>query len=872
MTVASASAHGRDGVGVGIRIRRAITIALISWYIIVNTAYSGISSINNINDGGGVFFVANAFSISPPKSAAGRIHYPATTRTRITSSLAYKDWDEDVSEEDEENDDDTMRSKIDAKNETLNRNDLSTEGVIGESVTNVIYYNDLDVDDFNSSDIHITPPTITTTASTNTMIEIDDHELNDDNSYQSSIKPTSGPTYISPIQLMKKVPKGEPMSMTTFSFLKSLDDSTEKKDDGSSRSNSDPDPSAMNSPKSESNIESWKTKMSRNRPFQVSNYFETLNANATKGDDGLNRNSNSDSDDDNQNLLRSLRNQQAQLRTSQLNAMQQAMYNAMRRTNPKDAIARRLAKAQEESKKKEREKLERLYLVRKRRLDAKMKNEKLYLEERERQKKLLERRAGQRKEDDVTTKRDDAVVVDDKSPVNTKRGIPILDILSRPPVIDASPLLVGGTLTYQYTDLTPFQKRAVDLAIFLHGEHCARMKVDERAAENKAQEDGSSGSVPLPQAGDEGGIQAAPIIAIIDSYTGKASTLSPQQQQLSKTPPTRFATLASIEILKGSSSSSSDDGVAAPMGIKLTGVGRAYLRDYFSSKHAGSTDDEVELSKLLTSIHELDREHYDDDENDIASDRDMEADDDDADLPVVLAEFDIFLDDSSLHPAGPSGRDIIPKHRSSSVHAIAELYRTANKVYRLHEERKKLVAGLRAGVARLRLGKKKLAEEVNCSLEFEDCDNLGGLIGEVVQEMTTEWEEISTARSQSRDDIPSRSRLESMENYGFGSFGILSTIPDLTQQSMLQLEPYYSPMHRQREEYEAEVASMVIFRTLEMYADPDELAAALLSSSAIQRLELGYEVMLRHRNELNELVMMMSKDLIDCGEECTDLW
>ena len=50
------------------------------------------------------------------------------------------------------------------------------------------------------------------------------------------------------------------------------------------------------------------------------------------------------------------------------------------------------------------------------------------------------------------------------------------------------------------------------------------------------------------------------------------------------------------------------------------------------------------------------------------------------------------------------------------------------------------------------------------------------------------------------------------------------------------------------------------------------MAAALLASSTIQRLELGYEVMMRHRNELNELVMMISKELMDCGEECTDLW
>ncbi|KAL7430156.1 hypothetical protein ACHAXH_001221 [Discostella pseudostelligera] len=880
--MASAHNHGRR-VGVVICVfSRAVSLALFSWCIVIN--------IVTYNSNNGHVIVVGAFSFSPPQGTVrSTIHYhysassaSTTTRTRIpSSSLAYKDWDEnDVSEADEE-ENDALRSKADGKNETTVGSVTIT---IGENIANVnvIYYNDLDVDEI------VTPTsatTATTTSSDNSiMMDIDNRELNDPINVNSNdvvddnkSSPSSQSTYVSPIQLMKKVPKGTPMSMSTFSFLNSLRD-MEKTDDtirssvsdsSSNSSNNDQNPSStMNTPKmKEAKVESWKTKMSRSnrRPFHVSNYLESLNANnnATMGDDGLNNNSNNNpklnDDNDNQNnLLRSLRNQQAQIRSSQLQSMQTAMYNAMRRTNPKDAIANRLAKAQEASKKKEREKLQKLYLERKKRLADKNKNEKLYLEERERQKKVLEQRAGQKKEENsektmMSPVDDDANKGKAINSKNTKRGIPILDVLSRPPVIDAPPLFVGSTLTYQYSDLTPFQQRAVDVAISLHEEHCVRMK-----EESTNDGEDKSSSVSLPQAGDEGGIQAAPIIAVIDSYTAVASSLSPQQQQLSKTPTTRYATLASIE--------------RTPTSLKLTGVGRAFLRDYFSSKHAGSTDDEVELSQLLSSIQELDKEQqYDNDENDSASDHDMDAED--TELPVVMAEFDILLDDSSIRRGDPSGREMVSNHRSSSVHAIAELYRTANKVYRLHEERKKLVAGLRAGVARLRLGKKKLAEDVNCSLEFEDCDNIsGGFIDEELHEMITEWEEMSIARSQRKDDIPMKSRLESMENYGFGSYGILSTIPDLTQQSMLQLESYYSPVHRQREEYEAEVASMVTFRTLEMYATPNEVAAALLASSTIQRLELGYEVMMRHRNELNELVMMISKELMDCGEECTDLW
>eukprot|EP01083_Nonionella_stella_P240254 840074_1 len=77
----------------------------------------------------------------------------------------------------------------------------------------------------------------------------------------------------------------------------------------------------------------------------------------------------------------------------------------------------------------------------------------------------------------------------------------------------------------------------------------------------------------------------------------------------------------------------------------------------------------------------------------------------------------------------------------------------------------------------------------------------------------------------------------------------------------------YSPQHRVREEYEAEVASMVLFNTLKEYATPQELAASLLIPSATERLELGYAIMIRHRNELNDLVKIVSEELSECGED-----
>ena len=572
-------------------------------------------------------------------------------------------------------------------------------------------------------------------------------------------------------------------------------------------------------------VESWKTKINKSNAFQATSYLESLSSanNANKKDDD--NASNKNEKDNEADLLRSLRDQQAQFIESQKQAMQEAMREANRRTKEinEEVIEKRIEDEHQERKKNERDQLERLYIERKERLDAK--------------KMMLEDAVAK-----DTSKDAKEVLPFEITSKNGKRGIPILDILSRPPVVDAPPLLVGSTLTYRYSDLTPFQKRAVDVAKSNHEEHCQRMKDEE---------DDTNDIV-----GSDGGIQASPIIAIIDSYTAFAIELPTSPHKKTSTTQQRYATLASIEIIENS-----NDG--EPSVVKFMGVGRVLLHDYFSSKNAGLSEEEEELSKIMDRLQEFDKEELDEEDG-----NDTNEEDDDNKLPVVMAEFNIVLDDSSIVP--DSDKSTTLKPRMSSMHAVTELYRTANKLYRLHEERKKLVAGLRAGQYRLYHGKKKLGgggEDGNCPVEFEfeDCDGLG-LIGVVDGDASSNFEDVGALLG------PIRSELPTMENYGFGSYGVFSTIPDLTQQLMANLEPYYSQTYREREEYEAEVASMVIFQTLKEYATPQEMAAALLTSSATKRLELGYEIMLRHKNELNDLVKIVSEKLIDCGEECTDLW
>jgi hypothetical protein len=116
-----------------------------------------------------------------------------------------------------------------------------------------------------------------------------------------------------------------------------------------------------------------------------------------------------------------------------------------------------------------------------------------------------------------------------------------------------------------------------------------------------------------------------------------------------------------------------------------------------------------------------------------------------------------------------------------------------------------------------------------------------------------------------------RNELEEMENYGITTNkGMMSTIPELTNELLSQLQPYYSQEHREREEYEVEVASMAILKTLEV--TPTELATLLLTQSATRRLELEFDIIMRHKEKLHQLVQIINDELIDCGEECTDLW
>jgi len=862
--------------------RRLTTLAIVC----------GVILSTGTNNDGTVAAFAPSHHRAPSAPIANTCASGPTTNVKIATSsgfrtrLAYKHVD-GGSEEYDANTNETAVS-------SNNNEDIFNEAdqIVAEiHKKDVIFYNDLDdttiIDESGSDEDDLTVIRLgdnvekTDKGGESLIHELEaaiqkkNIHLEDDDTEDSDQTKTSVPSkantkrHLTPVQMIKKVPKVEPIHMSTVFFLKLIGDPMWPSTAPSASPT--PEPKASE-PKKKPAVENWKTRMQQRKKkstaFMASNYLESLSANNASGNPGAKGNDDTIHRENEKanDLMKALRDQQAQIRAEKLKAQKEAIYEATRRTNPGDVVAERIEKGEKERKRKEREQLERLYVERKERLDAKKMDEEA--EARELLEKLEER----------ARERGEAVAAQKKTLQRLakrpggKRGIPILDR----PFVDAAPLLVGSALTLSYGGLTPFQQRVIEVAREFHEEHIEKMKLQNEEGTNESSEDVEDGASAQEAPGDEGGIEAAPIIAVIDGYTAAATeeAFTPHEQLKE---PRRYATLASVEFV-------GDNGNGEPVDVKITGVGRVFLRGYFSSKDAGMTREEEELSNILAKIAEIDREEelWEEEEEDVelagALEEDGEEEEEDDEVAVVLGQFDLLLDDSSVLSNDESTKygGEVTKSRASSMHAITELYRCANKVFRLHEERKKLVAGLRAAEMRVRLGQKASAEE--CFVEFEDCDGLGLISGMIDEPMVDVEEEPKTVPqplpiSEEIETAPIRSRLETLENYGLGSYGILSTIPDLTEQLMTKLEPYYSPEHREREEYEAEVASFVVLKSLEAYASTEEVAKALVvPSSATQRLELAYEMMMQHRDELIELVEMISRELMDCGEECTDLW
>jgi len=235
---------------------------------------------------------------------------------------------------------------------------------------------------------------------------------------------------------------------------------------------------------------------------------------------------------------------------------------------------------------------------------------------------------------------------------------------------------------------------------------------------------------------------------------------------------------------------------------------------------------------------------------------------------------------------------------TSPVAAITHLARFGGQVSMMHDARRTLVSGIIAAKRRLQNKYSNLAE-----MDSQDGPQL------LWNEMTSMWEQDSVSSSaeqifnsgDSDDNSPILKSIEDqiedyndekrkelrflqrvtmrngklvseMESYGMSYYGAFSSLSALTEEAMRQMEPYYSPSHREREEYKYEIQSFVAWKTLEGIVSQNDVALCLMCTSTKERLLRAYDIMYEHRLGLEALGEALSQELSSCGEECTDLW
>ena len=392
---------------------------------------------------------------------------------------------------------------------------------------------------------------------------------------------------------------------------------------------------------------------------------------------------------------------------------------------------------------------------------------------------------------------------------------------------------------------------------------------------------------------DTATIRAAPLIAIIDEVTGLTG-VNPVQSNFRHEG--RYATLAAVVGLSSTNKddkfdkdeeedfmeymdlcpTDADEDFIVPLSssVRLVGVGRAVLRRFFYRIPSElCTDEDIDVGE--------------NDDIDVYDELDTGYEDN---TPIVMSEFEPIMDDASIYEyADPEriGEKGQRSYYSSPVHALTTLSNKAIRVSWMHDNRRTLVSGIKAAKARLNLYDKNL----------QDFDGLGALFDneeELTAKNTRQEEESKEPKRKMTvdeflatfkgnmlridpKDLPQNQpsqieKLEAMENFGLNYFGSFSSIEDLTKEVSFQLEPYYSPMFREREEYALEVASFVAFRVLDGFAHPDDISWSLKCTSSIDRLHRAFEIMLDHTLQLKKLAEKLSIELEECGEECIDLF
>jgi len=481
-------------------------------------------------------------------------------------------------------------------------------------------------------------------------------------------------------------------------------------------------------------------------------------------------------------------------------------------------------------------------------------------------------------------------------PGNVALSVPVLG-----PFPGGVPLAVGSEFVLDAP--TPMQWQALEESAYLHRMHLSRRR---QRNENDVDENDDVAA---------GAIEAAPLVAVMDEYTScAAGNLEPPYQKC------RYATIAAVVGVSSSASSIDDDGaddednnrrldltdessfmesvwragrkaVLPNEGrVRLVGIGRAALHDFFYQVPA-SVRDAVDEEGHLILEDEKNGGAVDDYEDDYDTDDDSEPVQN-----IVMAKFHL-LTDGQGRSRGFRESSGDRAAFSSPVHALHEMQSLANKIQFMHQDRRHLVAGLKAAELRLKLNRSRTSSgDDGKDYELVDHDGIGTLFGDadleavqpafdkfVADFVAPKRDEQEECRLPPEDGARQHhggeteehrvSPLTEKQNYGMGANACsISSITDLTSALTEKLSPYYSPARRESEEHYYEVLSFASVLALDRFVDPYELGWMLRCTNTIERLQRCYESMWEHVRLLREEADVISQELLECGEECTDLW
>ena len=446
---------------------------------------------------------------------------------------------------------------------------------------------------------------------------------------------------------------------------------------------------------------------------------------------------------------------------------------------------------------------------------------------------------------------------------NQQKKIPVIG-----PFFNAPPLIVGAT--HFLNSPTPMQWKTIEFCVESMHQH---------------QSDEQENAIAT--------IQAAPLIAVRTQNSDMATLAAivgisnagntdpdDDDSNLDTTDSTSLQeslTRISRQQRQQDGSSSSSLMYNDNVRVRFRGIGRAKLKDFASISFPISADDD-------NDVYEQDQ--------------------------ILVADVQLVLDELKKKISNKNDRydDDYPNKQASPVHSINELSMWTSRVEFLHTDRQKLVRGLQAAQTRLDCASTQWKDYDGIGTIFEDASgndecNIGDndASNEELREFiemtmkdeddNEEWWKLESSIQLAEETL----RVSKLNNYGLGTTSSAhSSLQSLSKGVIKQLEPYYKPDRIESEEFYYCIMSWVALQSLSyFYYGSGTITKEVLAGSSsptalnthyskiksiieccntIDRMTQIYDDMLSHKQTLQELAKAKSRELRNCGEECTDLF